>query len=103
MQLGARWQVGNDPHRSVPPALFDTIATCEQAHPSARAWTLTWLEGRPRLALDDLAEISVDQQGAVRAKDLTALASNAKDVLGEESSLSSYDDEDDDDDWLLGG
>lgn len=103
MQLGARWQVGNDPHRSVPPTLFDTITACEQAHPSAHAWTLTWLEGRPRLALDDLAEISVDAQGAVRVKDFTALPANAQESFGEDASLSSVDDDDDDDDWLLGG
>lgn len=53
MQLGARWRVGDPPHRSVPAELHALIAEHERAHPDADAWTLTWLEGGPRLALDD--------------------------------------------------
>lgn len=53
MQLGARWRCGEPPHRSVPSELHPIIAEHEAANPGAEAWTLTWLEGRPRLALDD--------------------------------------------------
>jgi len=66
MQLGARWQTGSPPHRSVPPQLFSAISEQELAHPSAESWTLTWLEGRPRVALDDLVVLSVDAAGKVR-------------------------------------
>lgn len=60
MQLGARWRVGDQPHRSVPADLLPLISETENAHPEATAWTLTWLEGRPELALDDvpLAELA---------------------------------------------
>lgn len=92
MQLGARWQVGQEPHRSVPPTLFATVAECEGVYPNALSWTLTWLEGRPRLALDDVAEVSVDAAGTILVKDLSG------------STSSPHNSEDDDDDeWLLGG
>lgn len=51
MQLGARWQAGQPPHRGVPAELHGIIAELESAHPGAQSWTLTWLEGRPRCAL----------------------------------------------------
>ncbi|PII81496.1 Fe-S oxidoreductase [Leucobacter sp. OLJS4] len=60
MQLGTRWQVGQPPHASVPSALLPLIAAAEQQHPEASAWTLTWLEGRPRCALDDLLLVTLD-------------------------------------------
>lgn len=81
MQLGARWQAGEPPHRSVPPELHDAIREQESLHPDAAAWTLTWLEGRPRCALGTDALLTLDQSGQ---------------VLLERDA-----DSDDEDDWLL--
>lgn len=60
MQLGARWKVGDPPHPSVPNELHAQIAEQERTHPNAESWTLTWLEGRPRAALDDLLVLGPD-------------------------------------------
>ncbi len=65
MQLGARWRCGASPHRSVPVILHAVIAEQEVLHSGADSWTLTWLEGRPRAALDDLVTVSVNESGAV--------------------------------------
>lgn len=78
MQLGARWNVGDAPHRSVPPAMHHAIAEQEALHPTAQAWTITWLEGLPRCALDDAALLTLDGVGQA--------------ILESDS--------DDDDDWL---
>lgn len=80
MQLGARWNVGESPHRSVPLAMHQAIAEQETLHPTASAWTLTWLESLPRCALDDVALLTLDDSGLA--------------VLEGESGS------DDDDDWL---
>ena len=81
MQLGARWRVGEPPHRGVPPELHDAIAAQEAAHPAASAWTLTWLEGRPQCALDDLVLMTQTPTGETVVRPLAA-------------------DDDDEDDWL---
>ena len=82
MQLGARWRVGDAPHRGVPPELHAVIAEQEALHPEAGSWTLTWLEGRPRCALDGLVLVTLDGVETLRG---------ASD--GEPSA-------DEDDDWL---
>lgn len=84
MQLGARWRVAEKPHRSVPPELYSAIAEQEAAHPSAASWTLTFLEGRPRCALEDLVIVTLDPAGAVKIERLDTSSSE----------------EDSDDDWL---
>ena len=54
MQLGSRWSVGATPPR-LPEALLAAIAETEATLPvdTAMRWTLTWLEGRPIVELDD--------------------------------------------------
>lgn len=84
MQLGARWRVGDPPHRSVPPTLHGAISEAERTHPGAVSWTLTWLEGRPRCELDDLALVTVTATGEISSSQLQGAGG-----------------EDDDDDWLL--
>ena len=92
MQLGVRWRVGDPPHPSVPRELHETIAEQEARHPSAHAWTLTWLEGRPRCALDELVLVELDPTGASRVTDLQPW----------DSVTSDSDDAADSDDWLSG-
>lgn len=86
MQLGARWRVGDPPHRGVPSALYAAIAEQERAHPGAGSWTLTWLEGRPRCSLDDLVMLELTASGETR---ISALG-GAGDATPQH----------DDDDWL---
>lgn len=89
MRLGARWMVGAPPHSSVPPELCSAVAEQERLHPGASAWTLTWLEGRPRAALDDLVILSVTAHGSVVVADSGTIGLD-RDPLTTE----------DDDDWL---
>jgi hypothetical protein len=61
MRLGTRWGFGVRPPASVPAHLLPRIAAVEAAHPgpgTGRHWTLTWLEGRPIVELDDGTRIS---------------------------------------------
>lgn len=84
MRLGARWRVGDPPHPGVPEELHAEIATQDAAHPGAGSWTLTWLEGRPRCALDGLLVVTLSPDGDV-----------VLDALSSEGAG-----EDEDDDWL---
>lgn len=73
--------MGTPPHPSVPVTLHAGIAAMEAAHPDASAWTLTWLEGRPRCLLDDVVIVTLDASGTVATEALRG-------------------DEPEDDDWL---
>lgn len=66
VQLGIRWRAGAAPHQSVPAVLHAAIAEAESAHPGADSWTLTWLEGRPWCALDDLITVFLGDDTTVR-------------------------------------
>lgn len=69
MQLGTRWAAGSAGPASLSTEIRDTVAAYEAAHGatiSGLTWTLTWLEGRPRLELDDGTSVPV---GAVEAPD----------------------------------
>lgn len=101
MQLGARWRVGDAPHRGVPEALHAAIAESEALHPSGSAWTLTWLEGRPRVELFDavgehLDDLRIDASGQVSRSKIHP--AGGADADGEANDTDS--DDDDDDDWL---
>lgn len=63
MQLGTRWTLGDEPPARLPEAVIAAIREVESATPLGvtraieaagypRRWTLTWLEGRPRVELD---------------------------------------------------
>lgn len=68
MQLGTRWPVGTEP----PPRLPDAVTTAVRDVESELAgidtaqwrWTLTWLEGRPVVELDDGTTIRYDPGSA---------------------------------------
>lgn len=99
MQLGARWRVGDAPHRGVPDTLHAAIAESERLHPSGTAWTLTWLEGRPRVELCDeagerLDDVRIDAAGRVTRSTIHAPLDDDNDAAGESGA-------DDDDDWLM--
>jgi len=62
MQLGTRWNVGAEPPSRLPAVMIGAIAdveaelkdgAAEGVDPNSWRWTLTWLEGRALVELDD--------------------------------------------------
>lgn len=64
MQLGTRWAVGDIPPVRLPAAMTTAVAEVEAEldgiDTSAWRWTLTWLEGRPVVELDDGTTLRLD-------------------------------------------
>lgn len=72
MQLGTRWPVGTEAPARLPVAMRDAIADVEVeltgTDTSAWRWTLTWLEGRPIVELDDGTVLRYDPQNDAVAR-----------------------------------
>lgn len=64
MQLGTRWAVAGAIPTSLPPAVHTAVRAVEEplaeVDTSAWRWTLTWLERRPVVELDDGTVIRYD-------------------------------------------
>ena len=65
MQLGTRWSLGDTPPATLPEAVLGAILTVEAeltGHETAHTWrwTLTYLENRPIVQLDDGTTIRFD-------------------------------------------
>jgi hypothetical protein len=64
MQLGTRWAVGATPPDRLPEAMITAIAEVEaevaDLDTAAWRWTLTWLESRPVIELDDGTTLRYD-------------------------------------------
>jgi hypothetical protein len=73
MQLGTRWNVADIPPARLPDAVLSAIADVESElagmDTTGWHWTLTWLEGRPVVQLDDGTTIRVGHDGLVTVKD----------------------------------
>lgn len=69
MQLGTRWNVGEPPPARLEGAVRAAITSVESELSGIDTrgwrWTLTWLEGRPVVELDDGTSIRVDHSGEV--------------------------------------
>ena len=69
MQLGTRWAVGATPPEkldgSVVLAIRDAEAQLAEVDTAQWRWTLTWLESRPVVQLDDGTTIRVGHDGVV--------------------------------------
>ena len=71
MQIGTRWKAHTTPPSSLPPEYLYAIAEQEaelrplKVDTSNWHWTLTYLEGRPVVQLDDGTTIRVREDGAV--------------------------------------
>ena len=67
MQLGTRWQVGAEPPARLPAAMVAAVAGVEGElaglDTTGWRWTLTWLEGRPVVELDDGTTLRYDPEG----------------------------------------
>lgn len=64
MQLGTRWEVGAEPPARLPAAMTAAVAAVETGlagvDTTGWRWTLTWLEGRPVVELDDGTTLRYD-------------------------------------------
>lgn len=74
MQPGTRWAVGATPPDRLPDAMVTAIADVESEvadlDTATWRWTLTWLEGRPIVQLDDGTTLRFDPlTGAVERSD----------------------------------
>ena len=69
MQLGTRWAIGEQPPARLEADVVAAIASVEAdltgIDTSGWRWTLTWLEGRPVVELDDGTTIRVDHTGEI--------------------------------------
>lgn len=69
MQLGTRWSVGDEPPARLDASVREAISSVESdlagIDTSTWKWTLTWLEGRPVVELDDGTSIRVSHDGSV--------------------------------------
>lgn len=69
MQLGTRWAVGDTPPAQLTPEVLAAIRQVEGEllglDVTDWRWTLTWLERRPVVQLDDGTTIRVDAAGGV--------------------------------------
>lgn len=72
MQLGTRWNVGTRPPARLPEAMVVAVREVEDelagesVDASGWRWTLTWLEGRPVVELDDGTTIRTGPDGRAR-------------------------------------
>jgi hypothetical protein len=73
MQLGTRWNVADIPPTRLPDAVLAAVARVESqlsgVDTTGWRWTLTWLEGRPVVQLDDGTTIRVGHDGLVTVED----------------------------------
>lgn len=71
MQLGTRWDVGDEPPAALSDDMTRAIARVEAEleadgiDASTWRWTLTWLERRPVAELDDGTIVREDHDGTV--------------------------------------
>lgn len=74
MQLGTRWAVGGELPPRLPDAMGIAIREVEaevaDLETSQWRWTLTWLEGRPVVELDDGTVLRVGHDGVVTREQL---------------------------------
>jgi hypothetical protein len=69
MQMGTRWSVGGAAPDRIPADVVAAISAEEAklagVDTGSWRWTLTWLEGRPVVELDDGTTIRIDSSGVV--------------------------------------
>jgi hypothetical protein len=78
MQLGTRWTVGAEPPARLPDAVVAAVREVEaelaqlaDVDMKTWRWTLTWLEGRPVVELDDGTTLRYDAASGAVSRDLS--------------------------------
>jgi len=75
MQLGTRWSVGGAAPDRLPATVVEAVAGVERdladqgVDASTWRWTLTWLEGKPVVELDDGTSVTLDAAGRAQVTD----------------------------------
>ena len=73
MQLGTRWNVGDEAPSRLPSQVVDAVAKVEAElagiDTTGWRWTLTWLESRPVVELDDGTTIRMGHDGTVHVEE----------------------------------
>ena len=75
MQLGTRWNVGGEPPARLPETMVVAVRGVEDelrdaaVDASSWRWTLTFLEGKPIVELDDGTAIHLDPLGHAQVTD----------------------------------
>lgn len=73
MQLGTRWNVGDEPPARLDEPVRSAIRGVEDSlagiPKDGWRWTLTWLEGRPVVELDDGTTVRVNAIGEVTVEE----------------------------------
>ncbi len=68
MQLGTRWPVGGETPSLLPESVVEAVRSVEtelmDTDTTLWRWTLTWLEGRPVVELDDGTVIRLAPDGS---------------------------------------
>lgn len=59
MQLGTRWRAGDEPPARLTGEWVAAIRAAEADGCTTGSWTLTWLEGYPRIVHDSGREIGI--------------------------------------------
>lgn len=86
MQLGTRWPVGAAAPASLPEVVIGAVKAVEEevradgVDASTWRWTLTWLEGKPVVELDDGTVVrynAVDGTATITSNDFEAHAEGA--------------------------
>jgi hypothetical protein len=74
MQLGTRWNVGDEPPARLPADMAEAVRAVEaevaDIDTSAWRWTLTFLEGRPVAELDDGTVLRMAHDGTILREQL---------------------------------
>jgi hypothetical protein len=69
MQIGTRWKVGAEPPSRLPDSVKEAIARTDaevaDLDTEKWRWTLTWLENRPVVELNDGTTIRLGPDGSV--------------------------------------
>ena len=75
MQLGTRWHAGGEPPARLPEAMVVAVREVEDelsqesVDTTEWRWTLTYLEGKPIVELDDGTAIRLDDAGHAQVTD----------------------------------
>ncbi len=74
MQLGTRWSVGDEPPARLSPEMVEAVRAVEaevaDLDTSQWRWTLTFLEGRPVVELDDGTVLRLAHDGTIQREQL---------------------------------
>lgn len=88
MQLGTRWPVGGDTPSTLPEIVVTAVRDVEGelaaagTDSSAWRWTLTWLEGKPVVELDDGTTVTYQPASALGPESATIRSADDEDDEG---------------------